>query len=98
MPRAEKSLRGHLQDHGRLPLSEAVAVLSDVAEALTDLKDREVVHRDLKPENILLLGGPLVPRRLRDHSLRRSQYRQPHLQVPQQPRLHGPRTLERPAG
>lgn len=57
MPRAEKSLRDHLQEHGRLPLNEAVAVLSDVAEALADLKDREIVHRDLKPENILLLGG-----------------------------------------
>ncbi|MCX5357073.1 serine/threonine-protein kinase [Streptomyces mirabilis] len=57
MPRAEKSLRDHLQEHGQLPLNEAVAVLSDVAEALADLKDREVVHRDLKPENILLLGG-----------------------------------------
>ncbi|GAA5700575.1 hypothetical protein AQJ43_31530 [Streptomyces avermitilis] len=55
--RAEKSLRYHLQEHGRLPLNEAVAVLSDVAEALADLKDREIVHRDLKPENILLLGG-----------------------------------------
>jgi serine/threonine-protein kinase len=57
MPRAEKSLRAHLQEHSRLPLSETVAVLSDVAEALADLKDREIVHRDLKPENILLLGG-----------------------------------------
>ncbi|MFI1928418.1 serine/threonine-protein kinase [Streptomyces sp. NPDC020377] len=57
MPRAEKSLRDHLQKHGQLPLNEAVAVLSDVAEALADLKDREIVHRDLKPENILLLGG-----------------------------------------
>lgn len=57
MPRAEQSLRDHLQDHGQLPLNEAVAVLSDVAEALADLKEREVVHRDLKPENILLLGG-----------------------------------------
>ncbi|MFE2500177.1 serine/threonine-protein kinase [Streptomyces scopuliridis] len=57
MPRAEKSLRDHLQEHGQLPLNEAVAVLSDVAEALADLKDREVVHRDLKPENILLLDG-----------------------------------------
>ncbi|MDL5206369.1 protein kinase [Streptomyces sp. ALI-76-A] len=57
MPRAEKSLRAHLQEHGQLPLNETVAVLSDVAEALADLKDREVVHRDLKPENILLLGG-----------------------------------------
>ncbi|MFC7818694.1 serine/threonine-protein kinase [Streptomyces sp. NPDC057367] len=57
MPRAEKSLRDHLQEHGQLPLNEAVAVLSDVAEALADLKDREIVHRDLKPENILLFGG-----------------------------------------
>jgi len=57
MPRAEKSLRDHLEQHGKLPLHEAVAVLSDVAEALADLKDREIVHRDLKPENILLLGG-----------------------------------------
>ncbi|MCZ0984509.1 serine/threonine-protein kinase [Streptomyces diastatochromogenes] len=57
MPRAEKSLRDHLQEHGQLPLNEAVAVLSDVAEALADLKDRQVVHRDLKPENVLLLGG-----------------------------------------
>ncbi|MEV0695475.1 serine/threonine-protein kinase [Streptomyces sp. NPDC050388] len=57
MPRAEKSLRDHLQEHGQLPLNEVVAVLSDVAEALADLKDREIIHRDLKPENILLLGG-----------------------------------------
>ncbi|WP_405835103.1 protein kinase domain-containing protein [Streptomyces sp. NBC_01518] len=57
MPRAEKSLRDHLREHGRLPFNEAVAVLSDVAEALADLKEREVVHRDLKPENVLLLGG-----------------------------------------
>ncbi|MFJ4414567.1 protein kinase [Streptomyces sp. NPDC088925] len=57
MPQAEKSLRDHLQEYGRLPLKEAVAVLSDITEALTDLKDRDVVHRDLKPENVLLLGG-----------------------------------------
>lgn len=57
MPRADKSLRDHLQEHRPLSLSEAVSVLSDVAETLTDLNDRGVVHRDLKPENILLLGG-----------------------------------------
>ncbi|MGW1503360.1 protein kinase domain-containing protein [Streptomyces mirabilis] len=57
MPRAEKSLRDHLQEHGQLLLNEAVAVLSNVAEALADRKDRQIVHRDLKPENILLLGG-----------------------------------------
>ncbi|MFD8462682.1 serine/threonine-protein kinase [Streptomyces antimycoticus] len=57
MPRAEKSLGDHLQEHSQLPLDEVVTVLTDVAEALADLKDREIVHRDLKPENILLLGG-----------------------------------------
>lgn len=56
MPRAEKSLRAHL-DNGPLPLGEAVSVLCDVAETLADLKDHDIVHRDLKPENILLLNG-----------------------------------------
>ncbi|MDJ0466658.1 hypothetical protein [Streptomyces sp. H27-C3] len=36
MPRAEKSLRDHLKEHGQRPLSEVVAVLSDVVEALAD--------------------------------------------------------------
>ncbi|MFJ4031314.1 serine/threonine protein kinase [Streptomyces griseoluteus] len=57
MPRAQKSLRAHIQEHGQLPLNKVVAVLSDIAEALADLKDREIVHRDLKPENVLLLAG-----------------------------------------
>ncbi|MCX5613531.1 serine/threonine protein kinase [Streptomyces sp. NBC_00047] len=57
MPRAEKSLRDHLNQAGPLPLSEAVAILTDVAQTLDDLKGRDIVHRDLKPENILLLNG-----------------------------------------
>ena len=57
MPRAEKSLRQHLDDAaGPLGVPDAVEVLSDVALALADL-DGRVVHRDLKPENVLLLGG-----------------------------------------
>lgn len=56
MPRAEKSLRAHLQQNGALSLSESVSVLSDLAETLADLDDR-IVHRDLKPENVLLLNG-----------------------------------------
>jgi serine/threonine-protein kinase len=54
MPRAEKSLRKHLEETGgRLDVNEAVAVLIDVAEALASL-EAEVVHRDLKPENVLM--------------------------------------------
>ena len=55
MPRAEKSLRQHLDEAaGPLAVSDAVTILSDVATALADL-DGRVVHRDLKPENVLLL-------------------------------------------
>ncbi|MEU8387511.1 serine/threonine-protein kinase [Micromonospora sp. NPDC048843] len=54
MPRAEKSLRQNLQS--ALSPTEAIAVLSDIALALSDLQGK-VVHRDLKPENILLLDG-----------------------------------------
>lgn len=57
MPRAEKSLRRHLNEHGgSLPLDECVRVLRDIATALADL-DGDIVHRDLKPENVLLLDG-----------------------------------------
>ncbi len=56
MPRAERSLREHLESCGALPVADAVAILQDIAEALTAL-DGRVVHRDLKPENILYLHG-----------------------------------------
>jgi serine/threonine-protein kinase len=58
MPRAQKSLRQHLDDaaQGTLDVQEAVSVLSDMATALTDL-DGKVVHRDVKPGNALLLDG-----------------------------------------
>jgi len=57
MPRAERSLRQHIQGAGgRLAIEDSVAILSDIATTLADL-DGKVVHRDLKPENVLLLNG-----------------------------------------
>lgn len=57
MPRAEKSLRQHLNEiAGPIGPAEAATILSDIATALVDL-DGKVVHRDLKPENVLLLDG-----------------------------------------
>ena len=54
MPRAEKSLRQHLEaSGGKLRFDETIAVLTDIAKALAALKP-EVVHRDIKPENVLL--------------------------------------------
>lgn len=57
MPRAEKSLRDHLDEMGgRLSTEESVHVLIHVATALAAMEGR-VVHRDIKPDNILLLDG-----------------------------------------
>lgn len=57
MPRAEKSLREHMNaadDH--LPLPEVIDVLMNICDALVDLEG-SVVHRDIKPENVLSLDG-----------------------------------------
>ena len=55
MPKAEKSLRDHLEgEGGRLSVEDARKVLTDVAAGLVAIEGR-VVHRDIKPENILLL-------------------------------------------
>jgi eukaryotic-like serine/threonine-protein kinase len=57
MPRAEQSLRQHLdQIGGPFELAYAIAILKQIGTALVDL-DGKVVHRDLKPENVLLLNG-----------------------------------------
>ena len=56
LARAEKSLRAHLADRGRLNEADALVVLRDIAAALEDL-DGRIVHRDLKPENVLYLNG-----------------------------------------
>lgn len=57
MPRAEKSLRQHLNEaEGKLTTNESLSILIDVAEALAGLQGN-VVHRDLKPDNILLYQG-----------------------------------------
>lgn len=56
MPRADMSLRAHLDQRRTLPPEEGVPILIDVATALADLQGR-VVHRDVKPANALLLDG-----------------------------------------
>jgi serine/threonine-protein kinase len=55
MPRAQRSLAAHLQEHGRLSAEQTLEILADVADALVGLHG-QLVHRDLKPGNILLLG------------------------------------------
>jgi hypothetical protein len=51
------SLRGVLQRAGTLQLAHAVAITSQVADAIGYAHLRGVLHRDLKPENILVAGA-----------------------------------------
>ncbi|NIM47645.1 MAG: protein kinase [Gemmatimonadales bacterium] len=50
------SLRDKLAKEGELPIADAVRILRDVVDALTEAHAHGVVHRDIKPENILLRG------------------------------------------
>ncbi len=51
-----RSLRAKLVREGELPIDEAVRILRDVVDALTEAHAHGVVHRDIKPENILISG------------------------------------------
>ena len=48
------SLREVVARPGPTPIAEALAILADVAAALTCLHEQGIVHRDLKPGNILI--------------------------------------------
>jgi eukaryotic-like serine/threonine-protein kinase len=58
MPYVEgESLRDRLRREGPLPVSEAVRLGQEIADALEAAHKRRVVHRDIKPENVLLSHG-----------------------------------------
>ena len=58
MPYVEgESLRARLLRECQLPLDDALAIIREVADALSYAHSRDVIHRDIKPENILLSGG-----------------------------------------
>ena len=48
------SLRQVLEKEGRLPVTRAVEIALDLADALTRAHRLGILHRDLKPENVLL--------------------------------------------
>ena len=62
MPYVEgDTLKDRLHRERQLPVSEAVDIATDVAEALQTAHDQGVIHRDIKPGNILISRGkPLV--------------------------------------
>ncbi len=52
-----ETLRERLARDGALPLTEAVGLLRDIADALAHAHAAGVIHRDLKPENVLSVGA-----------------------------------------
>ncbi len=52
-----ESLRQRLKREPELPLSDALQIAGEVADALDHSHAHGLVHRDIKPENILLSGG-----------------------------------------
>jgi eukaryotic-like serine/threonine-protein kinase len=55
-----ESLRAKLAREGELPVSEAVRILRDVADALSHAHKAGVVHRDIKPDNVMISGRHAV--------------------------------------
>ena len=55
-----QSLQQRLEREERLPLSEVVALVREVADALAYAHANGVVHRDVKPANVLIDGGHAV--------------------------------------
>jgi serine/threonine protein kinase len=56
-----ETLRSRLEREHQLPITDALRITTEVADALEYAHKRKVIHRDIKPENILLHDGrPLV--------------------------------------
>ena len=46
---------------GPMPPADAVAIVSQICEALQAAHEKNIVHRDLKPHNVHLVGPPAKP-------------------------------------
>jgi serine/threonine protein kinase len=73
-----ETLRDFLQRNGALNLTDTMALMAQLLDALTFLHQHQVVHRDLKPENIMVVStGTALHLKLLDFGLA-SHHGEPH--------------------
>jgi eukaryotic-like serine/threonine-protein kinase len=68
---AGESLRQSLARRGRLPIAEAVDIVSQAADGLCAAHEAGVLHRDIKPGNLFLVSGGATSVRLLDFGVSR---------------------------
>ncbi|HEX6384152.1 MAG TPA: protein kinase [Anaerolineae bacterium] len=54
---AGPTLHDYLQQHGALPIVEALDIAGQLADALAYAHQQDIIHRDLKPGNVMFLDG-----------------------------------------
>ena len=55
-----KHLKQLLKKRGKLTVTEAVDIISQITEGLSVAHDSYIIHRDIKPQNIMILENGLV--------------------------------------
>ncbi len=53
-----KTLRQKMDEGGEIDLSDCIAIMTQIADALAFIHNLNILHRDLKPSNIMLVAGP----------------------------------------
>jgi serine/threonine-protein kinase len=71
-----------LDQHGKLPVGDAVHIALDIARALEHAHSRNVIHRDIKPDNILITRSGVA--KLADLGLAKRMDEASHLTVARQ--------------
>ena len=51
------NIRTYVENHGVLPLPQAITYLLQISHALAHAATHQVIHRDVKPSNILITSG-----------------------------------------